>query len=171
MSHPQAYQRGLRYPRHLFLTYGWYDQNWWLVEDQNLSCTAQERESVLGRSFAFLQFDFLDGRNLTTDTGIVSPFSARFTLPVISYCIHLSLFFLIWSPVHCSVSLCFLQTGRQYYDEEQNHLGVPPLYLEQFNYSQYCHDATWTLAYALNQTVNGNVCVCVCVCVCVSAIY
>ena len=59
-----------------------------------------------------------------------------------------------------------LQTGSQYYDEEQLHLGVPPLYLEQFNYSQYCYDATWTLAYALNQTINGNVYAIVCVCVC-----
>ena len=72
VSHPQAYQRGLRYPRHLLLTYGWYEHNWWLVEDQNFSCTAQERESVLSMSLSFLQFDFLEDRNLTTDTGIVS---------------------------------------------------------------------------------------------------
>ena len=60
--------------------------------------------------------------------------------------------------------LCFLQTGRQYYEEEQSHLGVPPLYLEQFNYSQFCYDATWTLAYALNQTINGNVSIKYCGC-------
>ena len=52
--------------------------------------------------------------------------------------------------------LSLLQTGGQYFDEEQNHLGVPPLHLKQLNYSQYCYDATWTLAYALNQTINGN---------------
>ena len=59
-----------------------------------------------------------------------------------------------------ATNFVLLQTGGQYLDEEQSHLGVPPLYLEQFNYSQYCYDATWTLAYALNQTINGNVCVC-----------
>ena len=78
ISRPQAYHSGLLYPRYLFLTYGWYDHNWWLVKDRNLSCTPQERASVLARSFAFLQIDFLDSRNLTTDTGIVSLFSARF---------------------------------------------------------------------------------------------
>ena len=51
-----------------------------------------------------------------------------------------------------------LQTGGQYFDEEQHHLGVPPLNLTQFEYAQYCYDATWTLAYALNQSINGNVC-------------
>ena len=56
-----------------------------------------------------------------------------------------------------------LQTGEQYFDEEQNHLHVPPLYLEPLNFSQYCYDATWTLVYALNQTITGKVCVCVCV--------
>ena len=53
-----------------------------------------------------------------------------------------------------------LQTGGQYFDEEQQHLGVPPLHLKQLNYSQYCYDATWTLAYALNQTIVGNMWVC-----------
>ena len=71
VSHPQAYQHGLRYPHHLLLTLGWYDHNWWLVEDRNFNCTAQERESVLPMSLSFLQFDFLHDRNLTTDTGIV----------------------------------------------------------------------------------------------------
>ena len=85
VSHPQAYHRDLRYPRHLFLTYGWYVQNWWLVEDRNFSCTAEERESVLNRSLSFLQFDFLQDRNLTTDTGIVSPFLHAST----PYCTHL----------------------------------------------------------------------------------
>ena len=78
--HPQAYHRDLRYPSHLFLTHGWYAQNWWLVEDQDSSCTAQQRESVLNRSFAFVQFDFLQDKNLTTDTGIVSPSSCFLAL-------------------------------------------------------------------------------------------
>ena len=51
-----------------------------------------------------------------------------------------------------------LQTGGQYFDEEKLHLGVPPLNLTQLEYAQYCYDATWTLAYALNQTINGNEC-------------
>ena len=56
---------------------------------------------------------------------------------------------------HCHFVL--LQTGGQYFDEEQRHLGVLPLNLTQLEYPQYCYDATWTLAYALNQTINGNI--------------
>ena len=72
ISYPQAYHRGLRYPRHLLLTIAWYARNWWLVEEQNISCTAEQRESVLPTSLGFLHFDFLQDLNLTTDTGIVS---------------------------------------------------------------------------------------------------
>ena len=72
---------------------------------------------------------------------------------------------MIYDQIYCLVSLILLQTGGQYLAEEQSHLGVPPLYLELNEYSQYCYDATWSLAYALNETINGN-CVCVCVCVC-----
>ena len=72
ISYPQAYYRGLRYPRHLLLTVAWYARNWWLVEEQNISCTAEQRESVLPTSLAFIHFDFLQDLNLTTDTGIVS---------------------------------------------------------------------------------------------------
>ena len=79
MSCPQASRRDLHYPRHLLLTYGWYDQEWWLVEDQNLPCTAQERESVLNRTLAVLQFVFVEDQlNVTTDTGIVRPSSCLF---------------------------------------------------------------------------------------------
>ena len=69
-----------------------------------------------------------------------------------------------------SAIVYLLQTGGQYFEEEGSHLGVPPLYLSQLEYAQYCYDATWTLAYALNQTINGRytwymseLCVCVCV--------
>jgi len=55
-----------------------------------------------------------------------------------------------------STIVYLLQTGGQYFEEEGSHLGVPPLYLSQLEYAQYCYDATWTLAYALNQTINGT---------------
>ena len=59
----------------------------------------------------------------------------------------------------CWLPFVLLQPGVQYFAEEQRHLGVPPLYLTQLQYAQYCYDATWTLAYALNQTIYGNVCI------------
>ena len=80
MSCPQASKQKLQYPRHLLLTYGWYVQEWWLVEDQNLPCTVQERENVLNRSLTFLQFDFIEDQpNMNTDTGIVRPPFCLFT--------------------------------------------------------------------------------------------
>ena len=43
----QAYHRNIRYPTHLLLTYQWYGPNWWLVEDQNYTCTGEQRGEVL----------------------------------------------------------------------------------------------------------------------------
>ena len=39
---------------------------------------------------------------------------------------------------------------------EEVYLGVEPLNLEQLEYAPYCYDATWTLAYALNLTIQGG---------------
>ena len=62
----------MKFPVHLLLTAAWYAPRWWLLEDEDYSCTAQERESVLPTSLAFLHFEFLEDDNLTTTTGIVS---------------------------------------------------------------------------------------------------
>ena len=75
MSVIQAYTRNIRLPRNLLLTPGWYNELWWTVEGENLTCTVEQRESVLPSSLAFLHFVFLNETadvNLTTSTGIVS---------------------------------------------------------------------------------------------------
>ena len=71
--HSQAYHLNLHYPHHTFITTGWYAPKWWLVKNPSLSCTPQQRESVLPLSFAVLQYVFIEDLNMTTDTGIVSP--------------------------------------------------------------------------------------------------
>ena len=48
------------------------------------------------------------------------------------------------------------QNGSEFLDIEKPHLNTPPLNLKQSKYSQYCYDATWTLAYALNKTIYGT---------------
>ena len=73
----QAYRLGLHYPRHLFLTYGWYEPEWWdapLDEDVGQTCTAIQMASVLQYSFAVLNFRFLTDADddFDTETGIVS---------------------------------------------------------------------------------------------------
>ena len=57
-----------------------------------------------------------------------------------------------------AVLVCLsLQTGLEFLDREQGHLGVPPLYLKQLQppVASYCYDATWSLARALNLTMQG----------------
>lgn len=75
-ANSQAYHRGYRYPRYLFLTYRWYSNNWWLMEteNENLTCSQQERQVVLPSMLAFLHYPYLEfeGLNVVTDTGIVS---------------------------------------------------------------------------------------------------
>ena len=71
---PQAFDRGLRYPQYLFLTYAWYSDQWWELDTENLTCSADDRASVLPRTLALLHFDFIQHFDLEspTDTDIVS---------------------------------------------------------------------------------------------------
>ena len=54
--HAQAYHRNIRYPTHLLLTYHWYRPQWWLVEDQNYTCTGKQRGEVLDRTLSVTIF-------------------------------------------------------------------------------------------------------------------
>ena len=120
------------------MTPAWYTQKWWLIEDEDYSCSASERESVLPTSLAFLHFEFLKDLNLTTTTGIVrcAPYCSKI---------------LVYG--------CFIayQTGAEYFEEEEKHLHQEPFNLTKLEYAQYCYDATWTLAYALDRTMRGLV--------------
>ncbi len=71
----QAFKRGIHLPRYLFLTIGWYDRFWWKVDQPGLSCTADQRESVLLSTLAVTDEFFIDETsyvNLTTTPGIVN---------------------------------------------------------------------------------------------------
>ena len=64
----------MKYPKHLFLTYGTYESKWWIPpddEDVHHLCTPEDRARVLEYSFAALHFNFLKEDNLETitDTG------------------------------------------------------------------------------------------------------
>ena len=56
---PQAYQLGLKYPKHLFLTYGSYESHWWATNDSQVECTPTEMAEVLQFSLAALHFPSL----------------------------------------------------------------------------------------------------------------
>ena len=48
----------MKYPKHLFLTYGSYESQWWIVEDvkEELNCSTEDRAKVLEFSLATLHF-------------------------------------------------------------------------------------------------------------------
>ena len=50
----QAYKEGIRYPKYLLITYGWYDNEWWKAgaTSSDYTCTAAERSSALAYSLA-----------------------------------------------------------------------------------------------------------------------
>ena len=48
----------------------------------------------------------------------------------------------------------FSQTGLEFKAEEDDQIRIPPEYTRA-QFSPYCFDAVWTLAYALNQTMQG----------------
>jgi len=48
------------------------------------------------------------------------------------------------------------QTASEYADREAAHLRNSSLNLERLLASPYCHDATWTLAKALQLTIQGE---------------
>ena len=50
----------------------------------------------------------------------------------------------------------YFQTVPEFVAEEKELLGQPPLNITPSTYSSYCHDNTWILAYALNDTLNSK---------------
>ena len=69
----QAYHRDIQYPTHLLLTYQWYSPQWWLVEDQNYTCTGKQRGEVLHRTLSVTIFNtsYVDRENYNASMNIV----------------------------------------------------------------------------------------------------
>jgi hypothetical protein len=71
----QAYDQGILPPQYIFLTLGWYGNEWWNGNFKGLPCTAEHREKVLPFSLVLLNTRFLnkvEDAGLETDTGLVS---------------------------------------------------------------------------------------------------
>ena len=49
-----------------------------------------------------------------------------------------------------------MQTVKEFVVEESELLGQPPLNVTASSLSSYCHDNTWALAYAINDTLNSK---------------
>ena len=116
---------------------GWYDGKWWLrqTEGEGLDCTGQQRESILEHALTVHHFNFYVPNEMNTTSGIVS-----------------TKYYLLQSR---SYSIIFVtQTGSQFKEQESIQLEGPPRY-NRVQFSPYCYDAVWTLAYALNETLQG----------------
>ena len=50
--HMQAYLRGYKHPKYVWLTYGWYQDRWWTeeVNPEPTNCTDHQLAEVLHRS-------------------------------------------------------------------------------------------------------------------------
>ena len=70
----QAYVEGIRYPKYLLITYGWYSREWWKegITYSNYTCTAEERASILAYSLAPRVRESYTDLTAEDDSGIVS---------------------------------------------------------------------------------------------------
>lgn len=69
----QAFKRGLHYPGRLIIFMGWYQGRWWekQVDAENLTCTPQERSSILEHALTVHHFNFAFADDMETTSGIV----------------------------------------------------------------------------------------------------
>ena len=78
MSHPcipcQAYRLGFRYPKYIFMTYGWYADKWWTgsATSSQYNCTAEERATILPYTMGPLLPEFPADLDAEAEPGIVS---------------------------------------------------------------------------------------------------
>ena len=83
----QAVRQGVKYPKYLLLTPGWYESGWWKpVEGEDTAgCSQTRREEVLENTLAIWQFDFISNNSLFADSGIVSVY-AHSSICLVTYC-------------------------------------------------------------------------------------
>ncbi len=67
----QAYRADLHYPGHLIILMGWYLEDWWMMQTEDLNCSAEERESIMNYALAVHHFNFLIPEDVQTTSGIV----------------------------------------------------------------------------------------------------
>ena len=69
----QAYHAGLSYPKDLLIMMGWYLDEWWLTQTEDLNCTAEQRESIMEHALTVHHFNFMIDDDMETTSGIVRP--------------------------------------------------------------------------------------------------
>lgn len=72
----QAHKLGMRYPKHLFLTYGTYESQWWTLENDGsvegeLRCNAEDRAKVLEFSLAAAVLHYPSSRTASVHLALI----------------------------------------------------------------------------------------------------
>ena len=73
----QAHGKGIRYPTHMLITYGWYGSGWWKGEatSSQYNCTDEERARVMPYTLApRIQASYIDP-TAEDESGIVRYFN------------------------------------------------------------------------------------------------
>ena len=58
------------YPNYVWITYGWYNSDWWRGSKGNHNCTDEEMHRVLERSLSIVQYP-VTNTSKETDSGLV----------------------------------------------------------------------------------------------------
>ena len=75
----------------MFISYGWYVDEWWIgpAYSSEYNCTAEERATVLQYTLAPVQREYPADFDTVTETGIVSIWDVSLMLFIILLCWHL----------------------------------------------------------------------------------
>jgi gamma-aminobutyric acid type B receptor len=124
----EAYKSGLRYPKHMIITYGWYANNWWMepATSDQYNCTAYERASVLLYTLApvIREYPVNFSAQAEPDNITAAEFGTRY-------------FDAVDEDINQKINLTSFLDGNE----------------EPYVYSYHCHEATIAFAYALNKTI------------------
>ena len=81
----QAYHKGLRYPQYVWITHGWYPEQWWNISqeingNQTEKCSGEEMTAFLIGIIAIQPFPTADNRYVQTESGMVSSYIIKLWL-------------------------------------------------------------------------------------------
>lgn len=70
----KAYKNNMIHPRYTYLTYGWYEEQWWVPQGNDVTCSEEEMVSVVEHILSVTQYPDADNTSEATDIlGVVRP--------------------------------------------------------------------------------------------------
>ena len=91
------------YPGYIWITFGWYQENWWResgADSSSLPCSDEDLEPFLRNTFSIQLGNNSVDRTAATDVKLVSQLCSSINLYYPVY---------IWSAIMCCVILCYRQ--------------------------------------------------------------